>query len=165
MSLSGYGVFQIDNHHDRRLNGSSEQRNEANPNSDRKVVLQQPKQVDSAGQSERNREQHVRGFQRRVISDVKQTEDNDEYDWHNYQQTTSCSLLVFVLAAPLDVVTGGQLRLARDRILRFINEATHVTSPNIEQHRPAEEAILAGNHRRALDFRDFSKLRQWDRRA
>src|SRR6266849_6356272 len=133
-SLALYRFVQIDDHHDCCLYGSSEQSNEAHPDCYRKVVLQQPEQIYAASQSERYSEQHVRSFQCRVISDVKQSEDNDEHDWHNYQQATAGAQLVSVLAAPLDVVPGGQLYVSRDRILCFVNETAHVAPACIQKH-------------------------------
>ena len=107
----------------------------------------------------------MRSFQRRVIRDVKQREDDHQHDWHHNQQTAARALLVFVFATPLDVVTGRQLRLGRDRILRFVNETPNITTAHVQEHRAAQQTVLAGDHRRALVFADVGKLSQWNRRA
>ena len=52
------------------------------PDRDREVVAEQPEQIDAAGQRERNRQQHVRRFDRGVIGEVEQDEDDEQHDRH-----------------------------------------------------------------------------------
>src|SRR5947207_1410705 len=55
--------------------------------------------------------------------------------------------------------------MARDRILRFVNETPNITTTHIQQHRTAQQAVLTGDHRWALEFTDIGKLSRWYRRA
>jgi len=60
--LSCDGLFEINHHHHGRLHGSSEQRNEADPDRDGKVVVEKPQEVEAARESERHGQQNVRSF-------------------------------------------------------------------------------------------------------
>ena len=51
---------EVNDHHDRGLDGRPEERDEADPDGDGKVVVQQPEQVDAAGERKGDGQQHVR---------------------------------------------------------------------------------------------------------
>src|SRR6266536_416716 len=91
--------------------------------------------------------------------------DEHQHNRHDDEQATPGTLLVLVLAAPLEVVTGGQLRLPRDCILCFVNKAANIAPTHVQQHRAAQQSILAGNHCRALYFTNVGQLRQRNRHA
>src|SRR5437016_13194404 len=85
---------QINHHYDSCLDRSAKQCDEPNPNGHREVVSQQPEQIDAASQRERYGHQYVRCFQHRVIRDVEQTADDEQYDWYDEQTPAARALLV-----------------------------------------------------------------------
>src|SRR4030095_12164621 len=117
---------KVDNHNNTRLHGGAEGGEKAHPDRDREVVAEGPEEIDPARQCEWNRHDHMRRFDRRVVGEIQQTEDDDEHDGYDEHQPLSRSLLVLILSAPREVITSWKLHLFRDDGFRLIDESSDV---------------------------------------
>src|SRR5690606_29778866 len=69
-------------------------------------------------------------------------------------------LLILVLPAPGEIVAAGHRNLLLDRRIGFFDKAADVAAANIQQDGAAKEAILALDHRGALDLLDLRNFCQ-----
>ena len=148
LALLAHGLFEVDHHDDRRLDGGAEQRDESDPDGDREVVAKGIEQIDAAGQAEGHGEEHLGGVEQRSIGQVEQHEDHDEHQWDDDLQALASPALVLVLAAPLDVRALGQRDSLGDNPARLFDEAADVAPAHVEQHGHDEQAVLARDHGR-----------------
>ena len=72
--------------------------------------------------------------------------------------------LVLELAAPFDVDALGQLHLLGDDALGLLDEADHVAAADVERDVVEQPAVLALDHRRALDDAHVGDGAQRDQR-
>ena len=137
-------LLEVDHHHDAGLHGGAEQRDEADPDRDGEVVAEQPEQVDAAGQRERDGQQHVRRFERRVIGEVQQDEDDQQDDRQHDLQPLPRALLVLPPAAP----RRRSSRRQRDRARRRPRAPPRRTRRRRGPARSAARSPAAGRSRR-----------------
>ena len=77
------------------------------------------------------------GLEYGVICHVEQTEDHDQHYWDDDQQSILRTLLIFVLAAPRDVIARWQLSLA-NAMLSFFNKTADISAADIQEYRSAK---------------------------
>src|SRR6266404_9786723 len=104
----------------------------------------------------------MRGFQNGVIGEIEEAKDDYQHYWYHDQQALARALLVFVLATPVDVVARRQFHLVRKFRLGLVNEAAYIATADIQQHRSAQEPVLAGDHHWSFDGANLGQLRQWN---
>ena len=153
-------LLQVDDHHDARLHGGAEERDEADPDGDGEVVAEQPEQVNAAGQRERHGQQDMCGFERRVVREIEQEEDDDDGDRDDDLEPLPRAHLVFVAAAPADEVAGRQRHARCDRRLGVVDEAADVAPLHVHQHRRQQQPVFRRDHRGAARLFDVSHLRE-----
>jgi hypothetical protein len=108
-AFSCHRLLKVEDHDHAGLDRGAEERDVADPDGDAEVVPKPPLQQHAAGQGERHREDHVRGFRRRVKRHRQQQKDNQQHGRHDQLQRLAGADLVFILAAPLN----GHARIAR----------------------------------------------------
>src|SRR5437016_2623601 len=98
------------------------------------------------------------GLKRRVIRQIEQTEDHQHNDRHYDQQSAFSPLLIFVLPAPSDIISGGKLDLVCDGTFGFIDETANIAAANVQKHSAAKQSILTLDHRCSLDLANIGNL-------
>src|SRR5262249_13512005 len=132
---------------------------------DGEVISKEFQQKNAAGQCKWHRKENVECFFRGVIRHVEQNENDDKNDGYDDLQSLLRANLVFVLAAPFDVITRRHANAFSDNSLCFIHKSADVATADIHQDSPAQQTILARNHRRAHHDSDMGNVSQRDLRS
>src|SRR5262249_24501465 len=93
---------------------------------------------------------------------IEEAKNDYQHDWQHQHQSFARSLLVLILTAPVDVVSGRELHLTGDLCCRFINKAADVSTTHVQQHSATQQAIFTGDHCRAFNSVNGGKLGQWN---
>ena len=136
-------LLQVDDHHDSGLDRRPEQRNEADPDRDRKVVPEEVLEIDPTGQREGDGQKDLCGVQKRPVGEVEQDEDHGQDDRNHDLEALAGPDFVLVLAAPLDVRPLGEPHALPDNAPCLLDEAPDVPAAHVEEHGDYEEAVLA----------------------
>src|SRR5215468_1627062 len=96
---------------------------------------------------------------------AEQHKNQEERERHDEEEPFCSALELLELAAPFDVIPGGQFDLPEDGGLGLVDEAADVTPANIEFDGDAAARVLARDLRRAFDQRNIGELRERDARA
>src|SRR4029077_250266 len=89
-----------------------------------------------------------------------QYEDDDEHDRNHNLEPLLGADLVFVLAAPLDVISRRHRNPLSHDPLRFIHESANVASTHIHEHGSPQEPVFARDHRWSGHDPDIRDLAQ-----
>src|SRR5262249_22823164 len=132
---------------------------------DGEVISKEFQQKNAAGQCKWHRKENVECFFRGVIRHVEQNENDDKNDGYDDLQSPLRANLVFILAAPFDVITRRHADAFSDNSLCFIHKSADVATTDIHQDSPPQQTILARNHRRAHHDADMGNVPQRDLRS
>src|SRR5439155_25982356 len=150
--------MQIDNHDYSGLDGNTEQRYVADPNSDAEVVTEQLLQDESAGERVNRGEDEHRGFGDGVEDHIEEQEDHKEHDGKNYFETLLGALLKFVFSSPLVGLPWLQLELLGEEVVRRFHESAIVFGIEVDVDVTGQGSVLVANHGWAARERNTGNL-------
>ncbi len=127
-------MMQIDYHHHAGLHCNAIERNEADPDSNREVVVEKVDQVDSTYQSKRDREHDDHRLLRIPHGHVEHQKYRQEDNRQNNRKSLLGAYLVFVLAAPFECITGRQIEPGGQALAGFADKSPHVAPPDIQEN-------------------------------
>src|SRR5262249_65350 len=102
----------------------------------------------------------MQGFFGGVIGHIKHHEDDHQHDRNDNLQSLFGAELVFILAAPFDVIARRHRDALRHSPFRLVNESTDVSAANVHEYGSTEQAVLTRDHRwpdSNSDLCDFSE--------
>src|ERR1043165_8768788 len=126
--------MQIDDHHNASLCRNAVQGDKSDPYSHRPAHAERRNEKHAADQRERNTEHYNGSFFRVMKREEKQQEDDKEHKWDHNAKLLRGMLLLLVLSAPVQCISRWYMQVLCEHGFRFLHEAAHVASANIQIH-------------------------------
>src|SRR5215470_7962456 len=92
----------------------------------------------------------MRRFPERVVGLIQQQKDDQKDNRNDQFESRAGTDFIFVLSAPLDVITGRHTDLPSDNTLSIGNKAANVASLNVHEYCASKQSVFAGNHARSI---------------
>src|SRR5215470_9154909 len=103
----------------------------------------------------------MRRFPERVVGLIQQQKDDQKDNRNDQFESRAGTDFIFVLSAPLDVITGRHTDLPSDNTLSIANKAANVASLNVHEYCASKQSVFAGNHARSHNEPDVCYFTQW----
>ena len=151
---------QVQQHDHAGLRVQPRQGDDADPDGDAQVVVEQEEKPDGADQGERNGHQDDARLHGRARVHIEEHRDQEQRDRHHDCHPVARALVVLELAGPLEPDPCREHDLLGDHLARLVDVVHQRTIGDVDEHEADELARLAANEgrtHRELEGRDLGE--------